>query len=492
MKDVVRLEVRGESGRVDCRRRFPLRNDGVAQAESHSVRRVPISAIGRSRPTRSPSPLMLLCLLATLCFLLPASAAIPNPFPPDSVVISTLPNGLRLVVKEDHALPIVAGMVVIRGGSSVEGATRGTAHYVEHCVFQSTQHYPDRMAPQRALEQVGGISNGETTRDYSRLEASVPSENAELLVNVLADIALAPALTDAIIRGQRSILLAEVQQSEDDPLSRVMTQSYQLAYATHPYRYDPAGTVSDLLRLTPDDVRRYHDLWYVPNNMSVVLVGDITGERALQLVTAAFGMATRGTLPARPTPEVGIPGDPPTMHILKPLTDTYEVVAYGAPSASNFSNMVATDVLVTMLADGPDAMLPGWWGKDGVKIADFGAEFISAHDPGRLMIWALTNPQATEALQKSTDSLLQSIARGSISADTLSLARQRLATQFLLQNETYTGQAGTLAFYEALYGAQWAPLYVPAVADVSLDRLRTAVPLEPLAIVTLGAAPVIP
>jgi zinc protease len=442
--------------------------------------------------TVAPACLLFFSLLLTACCVRPAvAAAIPNPFPADSVSITTLPNGLRLVVKEDHSLPIVAANVVIRGGSGVEGASRAAAHYTEHCVFQGTEHYPDTLAPQRAIEQAGGISNGITTRDSTRLEASIASDKVDLVVNILAEIALHPTLTDTIFTGQRPILLAEVQQDEDTPLVTAMNKAYQLGYTTHAYRNPPSGTINDLLRITPDEVRTYHDTWYVPNNMSVVLVGDVTVARAVKLVTDAFGAAPAGKLPDRPAPEIGLPGNPAITHLLRQVPDTYEAITYAAPSASNFPSMAAMDVLVTLLADGLDAQLPGWWGKDGVKVSDFGGEYVSTHDPGRLVIWAETSPAATGVLRRSTDNLLQSIARGTaLPPDALELAKTRVAASFLLQNETYSGQSGTLAFYEALYGAQWVTQYVPTIQDVSLDRLRLVTPLEPLAIVTVGTPPV--
>ena len=82
---------------------------------------------------------------------------IPDPFPAAEIFQQTLPNGLRLVLREDHSLPLVAMVVTVHAGSASEQQAHGIAHYLEHLTFQGTRHYPGALAPESALEQVGAI-----------------------------------------------------------------------------------------------------------------------------------------------------------------------------------------------------------------------------------------------------------------------------------------------------------------------------------------------
>lgn len=414
---------------------------------------------------------------------------IPNPLTSGDLTCKTLANGLRLVVREDHSLPLVAMVVVVRAGSAVEPNTRGIAHYLEHLVYQGTKHYPGALAPENALEQVGGVCNAVTSRDMIRFQASVPSSQVDLLVNVLADVVLYPTLDEKSFAKERPVILAEIQQDDDNPLTTLMNHAYLRTYRTFPYRYTPTGSIDEVLGLTVSDVRAFYQRWYTPNNMSVVLVGDVTQARALQLAQQAFGAAKAAKLPELPAEEPAESSAAVRAHLPRNLPDTYQILAFPTPSSRNFSALVATDVVMTLLADGPDALLPAWWARDGVAVKRFGIEFISAHNPGRFLLWAQTESKMAVRLRESTRNLLRVLASSPIPPEELALAKQRLAGQFLLENETYTQQAATLAFYEGLGGAHLMSQYIPTLQSITAEQVQAALPSQLLGWVTSGQRP---
>lgn len=412
---------------------------------------------------------------------------IPNPFPPGERYVKTFANGLRLVVREDHSLPIVAMTVVVRGGAAVDPQGRGIAHILEHLVFQGTKNYPAPLAPQYALEEVGGISNAVTSRDMTRFQAAVGSAQVDLLVRVLAEITQSPTLAAERFDKERPVILAEIQREEDNPITSVLNRGYQLGYRTHPYRFSPSGTILDLLQLQAVDVRSYFKHWYVPNNMSVVLVGDITRARATALVEKAFGAEKSVTLPARPQPETTVPATAARAHFPRDLPDTYQVMVFPGPASRDFSATVTTDVLMSLLADGQDALLPACWAQEHVAVSSFGIEFVTARDPGRFLIWVQTAPNQAAKARNTTLRLLQQLSAGQVPPAPLQLAKQRVASEFLLENETYSQQAATIAFYEGLGEGTRLSQYVPTAQAVTLEQLRAAVPTRLAAWVTLGA-----
>ncbi len=412
--------------------------------------------------------------------------ALPNPFPEKSVSTATLPNGMRVVVREDHSLPIVAINVVVRGGSGAEEDARGLSHYVEHMVFQGTKNYPKPLEPQYVMEQVGAISNATTSFDLTRFEAAATSEQADLMVRVLADITLNPLLTDEAFKHERPLILAEIAQNTDNPQATVTNEVNKLSYKHYPYRDLVTGALEDVLALKATDVRAFHNRWYVPNNMSIVLVGDISLKSATELATKYFGDAKPAELPNPPEIEIAGPGEAKTAKFPSTLQDTYLGLAFAAPPSSNFNAMVATDLLVTMLADGHDALLPQWWAKDGLRVTNFGGEFTSTHAPGRIIFWMQCAPVAVDKIRESTLALLDQVGLGNLPPAALRLAQQRLAAQFLRSNETYSAQASTLSYYEGLGGAQWACRYIQQLQECNIDRLRVAVPIYHIAQVTVG------
>jgi zinc protease len=433
------------------------------------------------------------CIWALILFLVSACCAragdIPNPFPASAIHVTTLANGLRVVVKEDHTLPIVALVVAVRSGSAAEMNTHGKAHLLEHLVFQGTKRYPAPLAPQQALEQAGGVTNAVTSRDAIRFQAAIASDKADLLVNVLYDVVMAPLLSDSSFERERPIVLAEIQREDDNPVVTAIGNAYRVSYKTHPYRHNPSGGIPDILRLTAAEVRAFHQRWFVSKNISLVFVGDITPARAQALVARGFGLVKPVAPPALPPFETALLAKPGQLHTPTQMPQTYQAMAFATPPSSDFPRMVATDVLLTLLVDGPDAVLPGWYQAQRVSSSDFGGEFVSTRAPGRLILWAETEPGGAAPLREATLSLLARMAAGEIDDEALELAQRRLATSFVLENETYSQQAATLAFYESLGGAPLASRYIPIIATLKHEQVRAAVPTTLLGWVTVGQSP---
>lgn len=422
---------------------------------------------------------------------LPACAQdIPNPFPAGTVkVLPTLPNGLRVVIREDHALPVVAMQVVVRGGSATEPKAAGVAHFLEHVVFKGSREYPEPLAAQYALETAGGISNATTSRDTTRFYASVPSDQVELLVKVFADITLHPLLTDAICEYEKPIIQAEIARQREDPVAMLIDSAYAFTYHTSPYRSSTRGSESDITAITPEAVRAFHARWYVPNNISVILVGDITVERAESLLRQTFGAARSRPLPEPVTPEIVSFRQPATAHFAKGLPNTYQVLVFATPPANDLAATLATAMALTGLTDGPDALLPACWANDGVTVRRFGVEVVPSAHPGRLLLWAETTPEMAERWCNSTINGLSALTKARITDDRLTGIKQRLATRFLLQNETYSQQADTLAFYEGVGGAELASQYDAVLLKITGEQVRAAIPTKTLAWLTLGQSP---
>lgn len=428
---------------------------------------------------------LMLCCIGAFCA---RAAEMPNPFPPADVSVTTLANGVRLVVKEDHSLPIVAVVVAVHGGSGAEAGNRGAAHVLEHLLFQGTKRYPEALAPQAALEQVGGISNAITSRDALRIQAAIPAAKADLLVNVLYDLVMQPLLSDARFEKERATILAEIQDEADDPVTSALGAGYLCSYTAHPYRYAPSGSVNDLLWLTLPQVRAYQKRWFVAKNISLVFVGDITLAKAKALVSANFGKAPASAPPALPPAETA-PHPVGRLHVKGPQAATWQAMAFAAPPSSNFTAMVATDVLLTLLVDGPDSILPEWYARQGVSPTDFGGEFVSTRAPGRLLIWAQTRPDKAVPLREATLGLLKRIEAGELDTEALELARRRLALAFVLDNESYLQQASTLAFYESLGGAKLACRYIPTINAITTEQVSAAAPTTLQGWATTGTAP---
>ncbi len=308
-------------------------------------------------------------------------------------------------------------------------------------------------------------------------------------MKVLADIVLAPTLDAHSFARERPTILAEIQQKDDNPLNALFNHAYEFTYRTYPYRYAPTGTIEDVLGLSADQVQAFYQRWYVPNNMSVVLVGDITPAHALQLVQEAFGAAKSAKLPEPPPVEATGLTAPVQQHFSRNLSGTYQVMVFAAPPSSDYASLVTTDVLTTLLVDGNDALLPGKWTADGIDGRAIRHRICQHARTGTLPALGANRSRQAVKFRDVTMNALRALSAAPLPAETVTLARQRVAGQFLLDNETYSQQAATLAFYAGLGDALLGCRYIPVVQSVTPEQIQAAIPPHLLAWITVGQRP---
>lgn len=415
---------------------------------------------------------------------------IPNPFPPGEItVLPALSNGIHLVLQENHASPVISMEVVIRNGSAANLFNRGAAHFFEHASFRATEAYPEIGAAQRVLELAGGQSNAVTTRDAIRYSATVPSTEAPLLFRVLSEVTQHALLTDAVCEAQRPVILDEIARSADDPISTLIDRAFQVSYPGDPYRNATKGSVDEVTNLPPAAVREFAARWATPHNMSVVVVGDITPAETTRLAQVTFGTTKRTeTSPLADDIATSLSSQPAD-HIPSPSQDTFQVMAFAAPAATDFQAEVAMDLLAVLLAEGSSRELPNCWASAGLQVMRYGVEYIPSKGPGRLLIWTQSAPASVNGIRQATAALLARLAGMQIPTGMLQDARQRLIVRFLQENETFTQRADTLGKFEAIFGAGYASRYVPTVQRLTPNDIRAVVPTSLLAAVTLGHEP---
>src|SRR5438105_5890382 len=225
----------------------------------------------------------------------------------ERVLASTLENGLRVLLQEDHRSPVVSFQMWYRVGSRNEarGAT-GIAHFLEHMMFKGTPaHGRGQFA--RLVEQNGGQDNAFTSQDVTSYYVNIAADRLDLVIELEADRMQNLLLDPKEIESERQVVIEERRtRTEDDPGGFLGEEVSSIAFKAHPYGYPIIGWVEDLRRITPVEIRAFHDVYYVPNNAIVVAVGDFRAEDALARITRRFGR-----IPQRPAPPPVLPVEPP-------------------------------------------------------------------------------------------------------------------------------------------------------------------------------------
>jgi len=295
-----------------------------------------------------------------------ASAALPTPLaaqaiPRIAVTKYTLPNGLEVILHEDHTTPIVAVDTWFHVGSGDEKLGRtGFAHLFEHLMFMGSQHVPTGQFDQ-LLESAGGNNNGSTTEDRTNYYETVPSNALALALYLDSDRMgyLLPALDSAKLDLQRDVVKNERRQRVDNvPYGKAFETILAALYPKgHPYSWPVIGSMADLSAATLEDVKNFFRTYYAPNNATLVLSGDFNPDSARALIQHYFADIPRGpALPPRPTPAaVTLPRD--TFVVLEDKVQLPRVY-YTWPTVKAYTKDDAPlSVLGSVLADGKNSRL---------------------------------------------------------------------------------------------------------------------------------------
>ncbi|MEO8455388.1 MAG: pitrilysin family protein, partial [Sphingomicrobium sp.] len=209
--------------------------------------------------------------------------------------ISHLPNGLTVIMLEDHSFPLVSVQMLYRSGSAAETTGKtGLAHFLEHLAFRASRNFPSERATE-LIYDAGGEWHGYTAMDQTTYFATMPSEGLDLLLKIEADRMARTVIDPASIEAEKGAVITELHSYENDPLSVLQDAVTRTAIQAHPYGSPMAGYVSDVLRLTAADARGYYAGHYAPRNAVLAIVGDFVPSRARALVAQDFG-----DVPARP------------------------------------------------------------------------------------------------------------------------------------------------------------------------------------------------
>lgn len=273
----------------------------------------------------------------------------------------TLPNGLEVIMHEDHTTPIVAVNTWFHVGSGDEKVGRtGFAHLFEHLMFMGSQHVPTGQFDQ-LLEAAGGNNNGSTTEDRTNYYETLPSNALALALYLDSDRMgyLVQALDTTKVNLQRDVVKNERRQRVDNvPYGKAEETILSVLYPKeHPYSWPVIGSMADLSAATLDDVKNFFRTYYAPNNATLTIVGDFNPDSARALVKHYFGDIPRGpALPARPQPApVTVPRD--TFVVLEDKVQLPRVY-YTWPTVKSYTKDDAPlTVLGSVLADGKNSRL---------------------------------------------------------------------------------------------------------------------------------------
>src|SRR4051812_8231211 len=205
-----------------------------------------------------------------------------------------LPNGLTLILKRDTSAALASVQVWVKTGSVHEGAHLGAglSHYLEHMLFKGTTRRAGREIS-ATVQAHGGYINAYTTFDRTVYYIDLPSEHTGVALDILADAVLHSSLPAEEVTKEKDVILREIAMTKDDPDNRLWDALFSTAFREHPYRQPIIGHRDVFSAVNREDLQSYYHSRYVPNNLVVVVVGDIDVAATRTSIEQHFGAAPR-------------------------------------------------------------------------------------------------------------------------------------------------------------------------------------------------------
>src|SRR5215813_3805441 len=381
----------------------------------------------------------------------PAAASRPPKF---QYTITTLPNGLTVVLSEDHSTPIVHVNLTFHVGSKNEKAGRtGFAHLFEHLMFKGSKNVQPE-AHTSMLASIGGQSNAYTTDDETVFWETVPAQYLPLTLWLEADRMATLRIDKDTFENEREVVKEERRMRIDNqPYGRLNEIIYDQAFTVHPYKHATIGSMEDLEAASVDDVRDFYQTYYVPANATLVLVGDFDTPQALGLVGQYLGRVPKAD---KPVPR-DIPQEPPQARekrvtLQEPWPLPAVVVAYHITRDGN-PDSYPLHIAAKVLSDGQTSRIYNKLVYEKqMAVAAFGQANL-IEDPNLFYAVAIVQPSHTP--QEVTTALITELDRlktEPITDHELQRTKNQFARDYIFGRLSNQQKAGQLSHAVVIHG----------------------------------------
>jgi zinc protease len=397
----------------------------------------------------------------------------------------TLDNGLKVLIQEEHTAPLASVWCWYRVGSKDErpGLT-GVSHWCEHMNFKGTTNIP-RDQVKGIIEQFGGTWNGYTWIDQTTYLETATREALDRMLFIEAERMARCLYHPDDCESERTVIISELQGGENDPEQLLDQEVTATSFKAHPYRHPTIGWLSDLQTMTRDDLYGHYRRYYVPNNATLVIVGDVEPDDVLRRVDQHFGAIPAGAVPTRQTTIEPEQAGERRVTVRKEGTTAYLKAAYHAPEvrARAFCPLLLLDAALTgakglnlwssfrVPPPQRSARLYRALVERGLAAQAHGALLPTEH-PFLYTISVTANEGTPLAsVEAALMDELERVRRNGIDEAELVKAKAQLKARLVFDGDSITNIAHQLGYFETIAGAE-VVLEMPSRIDaVTLDEV---------------------
>src|SRR5438105_1797601 len=394
-------------------------------------------------------------------------------FPPSTAQKWVLPNGLTVIVQEDHSAPVASVQAWCATGSidEDEHLGAGLSHILEHMLFKGTKTRSTNVIAQK-IQDVGGYINAYTSFDRTVFWIDVPKDGVATALDVLADAMMNSTLPPKEYMKEQEVIRREFAMGLDDPDRVAGLLLFATAYQRHPYHFPVIGDIEIYNQLTQDQVIQYYKTRYSPNNLTFVVVGDVDAAKVRQQITEFFK-----AYPEKSLKPVFIPEEPPQLgrrdvHQEFATELTHLSLAWHIPEITN-PDVPALDLLSTILGDGRSSRLYRRVREEAGLAFGISAFSYTPGDPGLFGVDATLDPKKREAAEQLVLHILDEVKQTGVRAEELMKAKKMSLSHQLGAMTTMRGQASDIGSNWLLTrNLNFSRDYLDAVQKVTLDDIK--------------------
>jgi zinc protease len=400
------------------------------------------------------------------------ASAMQIPSLPPGVTLTTLDNGLTIIVREDQSAPVVSAQAWCMAGSVHEGKWLGAglSHVLEHMLFKGTTTRPGSRIDQE-VQEAGGYMNAYTSFDRTVFHIDVPSSGAHTAIDILCDIMQHANLPADELAKELDVIRREMDMYQDDPGRRASRRLFETAYTRSPYRFTVIGYPDIFNELKPDDIRGYYAEKYAPNNVFYVVAGEVKKDEVVAQIRKAYEKTKARALPPMVLPEEPKQTAPREVVEEAPIELGHFHFAWHVPELRH-PDVPVLDVLAVLLGSGQSSRL-----YQQVREKQGVVHHVDAwtYNPGNQGLFGMSAIVDADKFPAARDAMLAEVEKMKttlVSAGELGKAVKQFIAATLATRKTMEGQAQNLgANWLAANDLNFSERYLAAVKRVRPDDL---------------------
>lgn len=359
----------------------------------------------------------------------------------------TMDNGLQVAFLPMPKAPSVTVQLWYHVGAKDEARNRrGSAHMFEHMMFKGTENLRAEEHA-RHLSRLGGYVNAFTTEDVTAYHNTLPAEHLDFAVRLEAERMRNLWFRDDMIATEKEVVKEEIRQQENNPLFTGFLRFLEIAFQVHPYSWTAGGALADLDATTTDDLKKFYDRYYIPNNALLVVVGKTTEKAVRASADKWFASIPKGEEPPRLGPElVEKPQTEKRREVVAPAQIGVIMRGYHIPEAAH-PDIHALRVLALILSGGESSRLYEQIVRKQKLAVQVGGQLVIREHPGLMMVFgAYLDAAKGKVLEDALTAEVTKLRKGFVSKAEIGKAKKQLQAQLVYGMESVTGIANQIGY----------------------------------------------